>query len=137
MVLRLGLALLVGAIVGFEREIKDKPAGLRTHMLVCLGSAIFALIPFELGLVEESVDALSRVLQGIITGIGFIGGGVILQRQKRISQEVQVHGLTSAAAIWISCALGIAVGCGLWKLGLIGALFALLTLNLVKKLENL
>ena len=127
--LRLCVALLVGAIIGLERETKNKPAGLRTNMLVSFGSALVVLIPIQIGAAEQNLDILGRAISGAISGIGFIGGGTILRESK-------VKGLTSAAAIWVSAALGIAVGCGLWDLGLIGALIAWIVLRLVHKWEK-
>lgn len=134
-VVRLSLALLVGAVIGFEREIRHKPAGLRTHMLVSFGSAILVLIPIQLGQAEASADALSRVIQGIAAGVGFLGGGEILHQSQQESGQIRVRGLTSAAAIWVSAALGIAAGCGLLPLSLIGALMALFVLVVLKRLE--
>ena len=130
--------MLVGAIIGWERQLKHKPAGLRTHMLVSFGSALFTIIPLQAGGDHPSADALSRVIQGIATGVGFLGGGEILRQSapQEDSRQLQVRGLTSAAAIWISAALGIAAGCGLWQLGLIGSVLSLLVLKLFKKLET-
>lgn len=127
--LRLGIALLVGAIIGLERETKSKPAGLRTNMLVSFGSALVVLVPIQIGAAEQNLDTLGRAISGAISGIGFIGGGTILR-------ESRVKGLTSAAAIWVSAALGIAVGCGLWDLGLIGASITWIVLRLVHKWEK-
>lgn len=135
LLLRLGLALFIGALVGLEREASHKPAGLRTHMLVSFGAAFFVLVPIQLGSAQANLDPLSRVIQGVAAGIGFIGAGVIL-RDVQENNRVSVRGLTTAASTWVAAALGIAAGCGLWKLGLIGALMALLTLNLVKRLET-
>ncbi len=135
LLLRLGFALFIGALVGLEREANDKPAGLRTHMLVSLGAAFFVLVPIQLGSVQGDLDPLSRVIQGVAAGIGFIGAGVIL-RDAQENGRVSVHGLTTAASTWVAAALGIAAGCGLWQLGLIGALMVLLTLTLVKRLET-
>lgn len=132
---RLGIALISGAIIGLERELKHKPAGLRTHMLVCLGSTLFILVPIQLGIAQGSAEAFSRILQGIITGIGFVGGGVIL-RDSRRNYEYGVSGLTTAVSIWITCALGIAIGSGLWELGLVGAIVSLLTLTVFKQFEK-
>jgi putative Mg2+ transporter-C (MgtC) family protein len=111
---RLGLSLVVGAIIGLEREFKHKPAGLRTNMLVSFGSALFILIPLEIGTAQQSSEILGRAISGVITGVGFIGAGTVLGGER-------VRGLTSAAAIWVSSALGVAVACGLWKIGLFGA----------------
>jgi putative Mg2+ transporter-C (MgtC) family protein len=105
---RVGLASLLGALLGAERERAGKAAGLRTHMLVALGAALFVLFPVEAGM--ELAD-LSRVIQGVATGIGFIGAGTILKR----AENEQVQGLTTAATIWLTGAIGMAVGAGqLW-----------------------
>ncbi|MEH2108054.1 MgtC/SapB family protein [Nostoc sp.] len=133
---RLCIALLMGATIGLERQIRRKPAGLRTHMLVSLGSALFTLIIMQTGGLQASPDALSRVIQGIAAGVGFLGAGEIVRQSSQESQKLEIHGLTSAAAIWISAALGIAAGCGLWQLGLIGAMLSFLVLNVFKRLEK-
>jgi putative Mg2+ transporter-C (MgtC) family protein len=134
---RLCLALIFGAIIGLERQIRNKPAGLRTHMLVSFGSALFTLVPLQIGIVDASSDPLSRVIQGIAAGVGFLGGGEILRESSQENRRLEVRGLTSAAAIWVSAALGIIAGCGLWQLGLIGAVFSFVILNVFKKLEKL
>jgi len=126
--------LLVGGIIGWERQLRHKPAGFRTHMLVSMGSALFVLIPLALGKNENGRDAIERVIQGIASGVGFLGAGEILRQSKQEIGEVEVHGLTSAAAIWVSAALGTAAGCGLWQLALIGALLSLFVLKVVKEL---
>ncbi|MEL7419609.1 MAG: MgtC/SapB family protein [Cyanobacteria bacterium J06555_3] len=127
--LRLGMALVVGLIIGLEREIKDKPAGFRTNMLVSFGSALIVLVPIEIGAAEQNLDVLGRAISGVISGVGFIGGGTILR-------ESRVKGLTSAAAIWISAALGITIGTGLWILGLAGAIVTWIILRVVDKWEQ-
>lgn len=119
---RLGLALFVGATIGLDRQLQRKPAGLRTHMLVSFGAALFAAIPMELG---ASYEALSRSAQGVATGVGFLGAGEILHK-KSLSN---IKGLTSAAAVWVSAALGFAAGCGLWSLATLGALLAFVVLR--------
>lgn len=134
-IFRLCLALLLGAVVGIERQIRHKPAGLRTHMLVSFGSALFTLIPLQAGMLEPSPDALSRVIQGIAAGVGFLGAGEIVRESSQKSQRPEIHGLTSAAAIWVSAALGITAGCGLWQLGLTAAILSVLVLYLFKRLE--
>jgi putative Mg2+ transporter-C (MgtC) family protein len=133
--LRLGLAVFVGALIGWEREAAEKPAGLRTHMLVSLGSAMFVLTSIQMGAVEESPDVLSRVMQGVIAGVGFLGAGEIFSTTRSDSDRIRVKGLTSAAAIWVSASLGIVMGCGLWQLGLLGAGITFLILWGVKKFE--
>lgn len=104
--LRFAAAVLVGGTIGLNRDLRGKPAGVRTHALVALGAALVTVVA------SESADpaAASRVMQGIITGIGFIGAGVILHRNGGKS----VRGLTTAATIWIVATLGIACGTALW-----------------------
>ncbi|MEH2221741.1 MgtC/SapB family protein [Nostoc sp.] len=133
---RLCIALLIGATIGLERQIRRKPAGLRTHMLVSLGSAFFTLIIMQTGGLQSSPDAISRVIQGIAAGVGFLGAGEIVRQSSQESQQLEIHGLTSAAAIWVSSALGIAAGCGLWQLGLIGAMLTFFVLNVFKRFEK-
>ena len=107
-IVRVLTAALLGALLGAERERAGKPAGLRTHMLVALGAALFVLFPAESGM---EVADLSRVIQGVATGIGFIGAGTILKR----ADAEQVEGLTTAASIWLTGAIGMSVGAGqLW-----------------------
>lgn len=105
-------------------------------MLVSLGSALFILVPIQLGGAQQSSDALSRVIQGVAAGVGFLGAGEILRESRVGSEKVKIRGLTSAAAIWVSAALGTVVGCGLWLTGVIGALLAWFILSGVKKLEQ-
>jgi len=128
--------MFVGGIIGWERQLRNKPAGLRTHMLVSMGSALFVLIPLAMAKNPNGLDAVERVIQGITAGIGFLGGGEILRQSQQEIGKVEVHGLTSAAAIWVSAALGTAAGCGLWQLALIGALMSLFVLRVIKKLER-
>ena len=128
--------MFVGGIIGWERQLRNKPAGLRTHMLVSMGSALFVLIPLAMGKNENGLDAVERVIQGITAGIGFLGAGEILRQSQQEIGKVEVHGLTSAAAIWVSAALGTAAGCGLWQLALIGALMSLFVLKVIKNLER-
>ena len=133
---RLCFAALIGAIIGLERQLKNKPAGLRTHMLVSLGSSVFTLITIQIGGTELSIDSLSRVVQGIAAGVGFLGAGEILRESSQSSKSPEIHGLTSAAAILVSAALGIAAGCGLWQLGLMAAILAVIILHIFKRLEK-
>jgi len=128
-VIRLLVAMLLGGIVGVQREWTGKPAGLRTHMLVALGAALFVLAPEEAGM--ASAD-LSRVIQGLATGIGFIGGGAIL----KLSQERDIRGLTSAAGIWMTAAMGVAVGLGRIGMALLSALLTWFILTVVGKIEH-
>lgn len=131
------MALVFGAILGIERQIGRKPAGLRTHMLVSLGSALLVMVPLQIvGTAAEGDDAISRTIQGIATGVGFIGAGEILRENQTRTRLDRVRGLTSASAIWVSAGLGIAAGCGLWQMGLIGSILALVVLTVLKRLEK-
>jgi putative Mg2+ transporter-C (MgtC) family protein len=128
-IIRLVAATLLGAVVGIERERAGKPAGLRTHILVCLGTAVFVLAASGIGLGR---DGVSRVIQGIITGIGFLGAGSIL----KLSEERAIQGLTTAAGIWMTAAVGVAVGLGSLGLALLGAILTLIILALLGPLES-
>ncbi|GIZ54111.1 MgtC/SapB family protein [Noviherbaspirillum aridicola] len=103
--LRLIMAVLLGAVIGLEREKRGTAAGFRTHMLVALGAALFVVVPAQMGM--ES-DELSRVLQGLISGIGFLGAGAII----KLSEGREVRGLTTAASVWLSASIGVATGLG-------------------------
>ena len=127
-VFRLLAATLLGAVVGYERERTGKSAGLRTHMLVSLSSAIFVLAPLEAGM---TVEDLSRVIQGVAAGIGFIGAGAIL----KLTEARVIEGLTTAAGIWLTAALGLAAGLGHFGLAAISAVMAWLILAIVARLE--
>jgi putative Mg2+ transporter-C (MgtC) family protein len=126
--LRLGVAMLVGATLGINRDLRDKPAGLRTLSLVTLGSSLLTIVSIEFAVMSQPMDvgALSRVAQGIITGIGFLGAGVILRGESPAS----VQGLTTAASIWLAACLGIACGAGQWVLALIALALTMFVLVL-------
>jgi putative Mg2+ transporter-C (MgtC) family protein len=128
-VIRLLAAMLIGAVVGIQREHTGKPAGLRTHMLVALGAALFVIAPAEAGMTS---DGLSRVIQGLATGIGFLGGGAIL----KLSQEREIQGLTSAAGIWMTAAMGVAAGLGRTGLALLSSLLTWFILAVIDKFER-
>ena len=117
---RLLIAALLGAILGFEREHKGKAAGVRTHMLVAMGAALFVLVPQVAG--AES-DAMSRVVQGVIAGIGFLGAGTILKNKD--GDESHVKGLTTAAGLWMTAAIGVAAGLGRESTAVLSTLLAL------------
>jgi putative Mg2+ transporter-C (MgtC) family protein len=111
-VLRLSAATVLGGVIGLNREFKHKAAGMRTHALVALGSALATSLATwspDIAAVQHP-DAMSRIIQGIITGIGFLGAGVIL----RTIDGRAVHGLTTAASIWLAACLGCACGTGAW-----------------------
>jgi putative Mg2+ transporter-C (MgtC) family protein len=129
LLLRLGVAALVGAVLGIDRELKGKPAGPRTMALVGLGSAVFTLIAIDRS--GTNVDAVSRVIQGIVTGVGFLGAGAILHHAEHGQRlEHGVKGLTTAATVWLVAALGIASGLGHWPIVAVGAGLGLLLLVL-------
>ncbi len=134
---RLSLALLLGGLIGLEREHRHKPAGLRTHMLVSLGAALFILVPLSINCITPSQEALSRTIQGVASGIGFLGAGEILhsQRQNEAGLE-RVHGLTSAASLWVSAALGVVAGTGQWRLGMMTVTLVLGVLVGAKYIEQ-
>ena len=128
-IIRLIAATLLGAVVGFERERAGKPAGLRTHTLVSLGTAVFVLACSGVGM---SLDGLSRVIQGILTGIGFIGAGSIL----KLSEERDIQGLTTAASVWMTAAIGVTAGLGSLGVALFTTLLAVIILALVRAIES-
>jgi putative Mg2+ transporter-C (MgtC) family protein len=122
-IIRLIAATLLGAVVGVQRERAGKPAGLRTHILVSLGTAVFILACSGSGMTS---DGLSRVIQGIVTGIGFIGAGSIL----KLNEERDIKGLTTAASVWMTAAIGVAVGLGSLGVALLSTLLTLIVLAL-------
>jgi len=129
LVTRLLTAMILGALVGAQRESLGKPAGLRTHMLVAMGGALFVLAPLEAGM---ELDGVSRVIQGMVTGIGFIGAGAIL----KLHDKREIEGLTTAAGIWMTAAIGIAAGLGRWGLALVSTILTWITLSIIGKIET-
>lgn len=105
-VVRLCLAAMLGGLLGYERENQGKSAGIRTHILVALGAALLMLAPSFFGTPKADV---TRIIQGVVTGIGFLGAGTIIKMN-----EIDIHGLTTAAGIWVTAAIGLAVGMGQW-----------------------
>ena len=132
--LRVTIAVLIGGVVGWNRKLNEKPAGLRTHALVTLGATLITIASLTLspGGVVAAPDALSRVIQGIITGIGFLGGGLII----RDAVSIKVYGLTTAATIWCAAGLGIICGLGYWRFMLLSAGMVLLILIVGGPLEK-
>jgi putative Mg2+ transporter-C (MgtC) family protein len=126
---RLVLAMILGGVLGFEREHRGKQAGMRTQMMIALGAALFALIPQQAGMSEE---AISRVLQGMVAGIGFLGAGPIL----KLEQHMEVRGLTTAASVWVSAAIGMAVGLGRGMTAVLATALALLILAVLPRFEH-
>jgi putative Mg2+ transporter-C (MgtC) family protein len=134
--LRLGSAAAVGAALGLNRDLAGKPMGIRTLALVSLGAAIASVSTIQVPTLAEHPDALSRVVQGIVQGvmggIGFIGAGVVL----RDVQARVVKNLTTAAAVWVTAALGLACGLGAWRAAVMGTLIAVVLLVVVQWLER-
>ncbi|HXS01333.1 MAG TPA: MgtC/SapB family protein [Pyrinomonadaceae bacterium] len=128
-VIRVIAAVLLGGFLGIERERTGKPAGFRTHMLVCLGTAVVVVACTE---AKMSVEGLSRVVQGIVTGIGFIGAGSIL----KLSEQQKIKGLTTAAGLWVTAVIGVSVGLGALGLAVIATLLTLLVLGLEHMLDS-
>ena len=126
---RLMLAALLGSLLGLEREWHRRSAGLRTNTLIALGSAAFTLVSIELAARQGTGDA-TRIPAMIVSGIGFLGGGAILRTRSG------VRGLTTAAAIWVNAAIGMAAGAGLVVLAISVTLTALLVLTVLKRVEN-
>ena len=123
------LAIIFGGLIGLQRERHERPAGLRTHALVCLGSTVFTIVSY-MGFSWIEVADPSRIAAGIVTGIGFIGAGAIFR------QGTLVKGVTTAASIWISAAIGLALGTRLYYLAIIVTILGLLILSFLKNLEN-
>ncbi|SFU54538.1 MgtC/SapB family protein [Nitrosospira multiformis] len=126
-ILRLAIAAILGALLGLEREHSGKAAGVRTHMLVAVGAAIFVLVPQQMQMPDAEV---SRVIQGVITGVGFLGAGTILKS----TNEETVKGLTTAAGLWLTAAVGIAAGLGREGSAVLSAFLAFVILHLVPKI---
>jgi putative Mg2+ transporter-C (MgtC) family protein len=133
-ILRILLAAAAGSLIGWDRQISGKPAGLRTHMLVSIGAALFTLIPL---LTSEAhvAESLSRTIQGIATGIGFLGAGEIFHETRSRPGVLPVQGLTSAAAIWVTAALGMVAGCGMWVLTAFATILTLIILSVARRVE--
>jgi len=127
-IIRLLAAILLGAIIGYERERAGKAAGFRTHILVTLGTCLFVLACAGSGM---DSDGLSRVIQGIVTGIGFLGAGSIL----KLNEERDIQGLTTAAGIWMTAAIGVAVGLGEIGLALLGTILTMIVLVILGQVD--
>ena len=134
--IRLICATAVGLLIGLNRDLAGKPMGMRTLALVSLGAAIVSLATIGYGELASHPDALSRVIQGLIqgvlTGVGFIGAGVVLRDRRTHT----VHGLTTAATVWVTAALGIACALAAWKLVIGGTILAMLVLFVMQRIER-
>lgn len=127
---RLLIALAVGGAIGIEREFRGKPAGIRTNMLMCIGSCLIMIISIEVARQASSVADPGRIAAQVVTGIGFLGAGTIIRSRFHVS------GLTTAATIWVLSALGLAIGAGFILLAVIGAVLITLTLTLISYAER-
>lgn len=128
-VIRLVAAALLGAVIGIQREHAGKPAGVRTHMLVAMGATLLVIASLEFGMSSSDV---ARVIQGLVTGIGFIGGGAIL----KLPEKREIEGLTTAAGIWITAAVGVAVGLGRWGSATVSIILALIILSIFGRITS-
>jgi putative Mg2+ transporter-C (MgtC) family protein len=138
-VARLLLATIFGAAIGFEREWRNRPAGLRTHILVCVASATFAILTIEIVhapmfTTEEMKDAIKvdpiRIVEAVTAGVAFLAAGVV------IFTKGEVHGLTTGAGMWLAGAIGVACGLGFWQIALFGSILALVVLSLLHMFET-
>jgi putative Mg2+ transporter-C (MgtC) family protein len=136
MSLRIVGALLIGAVIGLERSFHGRPAGFRTHALVCVASALLMLVTVYQNewMTQVAIDAIrtdpTRMAQGIMTGIGFLGAGVIFK------EGLTVRGLTTAASIWVTAAIGVLVGIGFWFPAILGTAATLVVLSVFRVVEN-
>lgn len=121
---RLIISAVLGGIIGVERELHSKPAGLRTHVLVCVGATMFTLLSISISSPESAGVDISRIAAGVVTGIGFLAAGSIFMEKNR------VRGLTTAADLWVLAAIGMSVGLGYYLLALVATAIALLVLTL-------
>ena len=122
--LRLLVAAILGGLLGYERKVQGKSAGVRTHMMVAIGAALFVLIPQQAG---ASTADLTRVLQGLTAGVGFLGAGAIIMG----TREVETRGLTTAAGIWVTAAIGVAAGMGGESTAVLSTCLALFILSVI------
>ncbi|WP_063710476.1 MgtC/SapB family protein [Schlesneria paludicola] len=135
MLFRLGLATVLGGVLGIDRDLHRKPAGVRVLAMVCLGSAAITMASIAAMAVPSKtpVDGVLRTVQGVLSGIGFLGAGVIM----RAPGKEQVHGITTASSIWISAILGMVFGLGQWELGLTSFVLACGVLVIGRRVEAL
>jgi putative Mg2+ transporter-C (MgtC) family protein len=131
LVLRLSLAGVLGGLVGIERQIHGRWAGLRTHMTVAMGAATFTVLALSVASENSVVDA-TRVIQGIAAGVGFLGAGTIL----KLSDQLEVKGLTTASAIWLAAAVGTAAGLAEYSTAIVATLITLIILAVLRPMEK-
>lgn len=128
-IVRLTVAAVLGGILGYERQRQGKSAGVRTHMMVAIGAALFVLIPQQAG---ASIADISRVLQGLTAGIGFLGAGAIIMG----TRQTEARGLTTAAGIWVTAAIGVAAGLGRESTAVLSTVVALFVLSVVPLIQS-
>lgn len=126
---RLAVAVVCGALVGWERELHEKGAGFRTHMLICLGACIFTIIAAKMHADFGNAD-ITRVVQGVVTAVGFIAGGLIFV------SGTSIHGLTTAAGLWVLTGVGAAIGVGYYWVAIVGTLMAFVIIALLKRVAR-
>jgi len=126
---KLLLALVLGGLIGWERELYDKPAGFRTNTLICVGSTLFTIFSLKIGIIPGTDSA--RIAAQIVSGIGFLGAGAIIRRGEA------VLGLTTAATIWFVASIGMGIGAGYYVISSVGTALALAILFVFRKFENL
>jgi putative Mg2+ transporter-C (MgtC) family protein len=124
------LAAILGGLVGLEREIHSQPAGLRTHMIVSLGSCLIMLVSIQMGAANPAHSDPSRIAAQVVAGVGFLGAGAIMR------SGLSVRGLTTAACLWTVAAVGLSVGCGYWRAALVTTLLTLVSLSVFQKVER-
>lgn len=124
MIVKLAFAFVLGGLIGLEREGRGRPAGLRTNMLVCVGATMLTMV--SLLAFSSNIDSVARIVAGILTGIGFLGAGTI------INSHNQVHGLTTAATVWTVAGIGVVLGLGYYFIAIVGAVFILVILRMYK-----
>lgn len=122
-VIRLLVAVALGAVIGYERELRAKNAGVRTHIMVALGAAVFMLIS-QFGFPDTAKFDAARIAAGVVTGIGFIGGGIIMKRK-------HVSGLTTAASLWVTGSVGLAAGSGMFEVAVLSTILVLICLEVL------
>lgn len=130
-ILRLISAVFLGGLIGFEREVRRRSAGLRTHILVCVGASLIMLTSMYVFDIYRNIATVdpSRIVAGVITGIGFLGAGAIMRSGD------SVHGLTTAATLWVTAAIGIALGCGFYLAAVVTTIVALVVLFVIRAIE--
>jgi len=132
-IIRLTLSVLLSGLIGLERQLHRRTAGLRTHILVCLGSCLIMLTSIYVFDIYNKIASMdpARIAAGVITGIGFLGAGAIMREQ------TEIKGLTTAASLWVVAGIGLAIGVGFYSAGIFTAILALITLFFLRRLEGM